>query len=178
MPFLCLALGFWVTTVRIRDKRAWLLLVLLLSFAEFFGVSGGYASLYGRENLVQPVFAAYHILFANLAPTALLLFALYFPERLDIDSRFPWAKWLVVGPLLFKVATDAVIFSLHLHHIAFARQMRRVLGFVYELRYLQLMAVALFFVILGYKTLTASGRDARRGCCCLTRRRWSALRRS
>jgi sigma-B regulation protein RsbU (phosphoserine phosphatase) len=162
MPFLCLALGFWVATVRIRDKQAWLLLALLLSFAQFFGVSGGYDSLYGRENLVQPVFTAYHILFANLAPATLLLFVLYFPERLDLDRRFPWAKWLVVGPLLFKVATDAVIFSLHLHHIAVARQMRSVFGFVDELFYLQFVALVLFFVILAYKTLTASGRDARR----------------
>ena len=110
MPFLCIALGFWVAMVRIRDRRAWLLLLLLLSFAEFFGNS--YIGLYGREDLVQPIFVAYHILLANLSPTALLLFALYFPERLDLDRRVPWAKWLMVGPLIFKVATDATIFLL------------------------------------------------------------------
>jgi sigma-B regulation protein RsbU (phosphoserine phosphatase) len=155
-----MALGFWVAMVRIRDKRAWLLLMLLLSFAEFF--SNSYSGLYGREDLVQPIFVAYHVLFANLSPTALMLFALYFPERLNLDRRFPWAKWLVVGPLLFIVATDATIFSLLLHRIAIARQIGRVVGFLDWLSLLQLVAVVLFFVILGYKTLTASGRDPRR----------------
>jgi len=160
MPFLCIALGFWVAMVRICDGRAWLLLLLMLGFAEFFGNS--YSGLYGREDLVQPVFVAYHSLLANLSPTALVLFAVYFPERLDLDRRFPWAKWLVVGPLIFKVATGATIFSLVLHHAAIANQMRGILGFVDRLSFLQLVAVVLFFVILGYKTLTAAGRDSRR----------------
>jgi phosphoserine phosphatase RsbU/P len=163
MPWLCMALGFWVAAVRIRDRQAWLLLALLLSFAEFFGVSGGFDSLYGRETFIQPGFAAYHIIFANLAPTALVLFAVYFPERLDLDRRFPWAKWIVVGPLMFKVVTDAATFALNLHHVALSLGIRRVLGsLVDELSLLQVAALVLFFVILGYKTLAASGRDARR----------------
>jgi hypothetical protein len=56
IPALCFALGFWVAVVRIGDKLAWLLLVLLLSFAEMFG-AGGYAEFYGRPDLFQPVFS-------------------------------------------------------------------------------------------------------------------------
>jgi hypothetical protein len=71
-----LALGFWVALVRIRDIQAWLLLVLLLSFAEMFGGnSSGYAGLSGREDTLQPAFGTYHVLLANLAPSALMLFA-------------------------------------------------------------------------------------------------------
>jgi sigma-B regulation protein RsbU (phosphoserine phosphatase) len=162
MPLLCIALGFWVAVVRIHDRQAWLLLAVLLSFAQFFGVSGGYDSLYGREGMLQPVFAAYHIFFANLASAALLLFAVYFPERLDFDRRFPWVKWFLVGPLVFQVATNTMIFSLQLHHIVLARRMRHALGFTDDLQYLHLVAVVLCFAILAYKTLTASGRDARR----------------
>ena len=162
LPFLCLTLGFWVATVRIRDRLAWLLLVLLLAFAELFGVAGGYASLYGREDFIQPFFGAYHIFFANLAPTALLLFALNFPTRLDLDRRLPWVKLLVVVPLIFKIAKDALMYSLLLHHVDASRQIDHTFGFVDEIDFLHFVALALFFVILGYKTLTASDRDARR----------------
>lgn len=163
IPIVCFALGFWVAMVRIRDKLAWLLLVLLLSFAEMFG-AGGYTNLYGRPDFFQQIFAAYHILFANVFSAALLLFALYFPEQLSLDHRFPWVKWLVVGPLIFQVVTTSIFVSFWLHHVTIARQLWRALGgpVIDRLSPLHIVAVALFFVILGYKTFTAAGRDARR----------------
>jgi hypothetical protein len=36
-PNLCFALGFWVAAARIGDKLAWVMLMLLLSMAEFVG---------------------------------------------------------------------------------------------------------------------------------------------
>jgi phosphoserine phosphatase RsbU/P len=69
----------------------------------------------------------------------------------------------VVVPLVFKVATDAATFALFLHHLAMARELRAVLGSLAdELSWLQLAALILFFVILGYKTFSARGRDPRR----------------
>jgi hypothetical protein len=64
IPILCFALRFWVVMVRIHDKLAWLLLVVLLSFPEMFG-AGGAPELFGRADLFQPVFVAYHMLFAT-----------------------------------------------------------------------------------------------------------------
>ena len=164
IPALCLALGFWVALVRIRDRLAWLLLMVLLSFAEMFGNPlNGNISFYGRLGLLQPIVAAYHVFFANLVSSALLLFALYFPKRLNLDRRFPWAKWLVIGPLIFKVVTDSITLSLYLHRLEAARELRRVLGpVVDEFAVLHLVALLLFFGVLGYKTFIASGRDARR----------------
>lgn len=161
IPILCFALGFWVVTVRIHDKLAWLLLVVLLSFPEMFG-AGGYPELNGRADLLQPVFVTYHMLFANVFAAALLLFALYFPEQLSLDRRFPWAKWLVVGPLLLWIVTIAITFSLYLHHAARAHELRRVLGFVDKLSQLHVVAIVLFFGVLAYKTFNTSDRDARR----------------
>jgi sigma-B regulation protein RsbU (phosphoserine phosphatase) len=161
IPVLCFALGFWVVVVRIRDKLAWLLLVVLLSFAEMFG-AGGYPEFYGRADVFQPLFVSYHMLFANVFAAALLLFALYFPEQLSLDRRFPWAKWLVVGPLLLWIVTAAITVSLYLHHAARAYELHRVLGFVDQLSPLHMVAIVLFFGILAYKTFNASDRDARR----------------
>lgn len=87
MPIICTLLGFWVAAVRVRDGRAWLLLLLLLSVAELAG--GNYHFLYGRQDFFQPIAAAYQPVLANFWPTAMLLFAIYFPERLPLDQRAP-----------------------------------------------------------------------------------------
>ncbi len=162
IPVVCFALGFWVAMVRINDKLAWLLLVLLLSFAEMFG-GGGPANLYGRADWFQQVSVLYHVLFANLFSSALLLFALYFPEQLRFDLRFPWVKWLVAGPLIFQVVTTSILVSFWLHHVALSRELWRVFGPVLDgLAVFHFVAIGLFFVILIYKTFNAQGRDARR----------------
>ncbi len=162
LPFVCLALGFWVTAVRIRDKRAWLLLLLMMSFPEF--AYGQFRTLYGRDDLPEAVFAAYHQLFANIWPTALLLFAIYFPERLAADHRVPWAKWLTIGPAVFQVVLTTIIITVQRHHFAAALQLVHAFRLVYKLSFLLLAAfeLLLFFAILTYRTLTAAGRDARR----------------
>jgi phosphoserine phosphatase RsbU/P len=160
MPLFCLALGFWVAAVRIRDEKAWLLLLLMLSFPEF--ANGQFLTLYGRDDFLQTIFTAYHQLLSNIWPVALVLFAIYFPERLDLDRKVPWAKWLIVGPTILRVALAAIFVVLQRHHMATALQLLRTHDFFDRLPSLWLPSVVLFFAILGYKTLTASGRDSRR----------------
>ena len=109
MPIVCTALGFWVAAVRVRDGRAWLLLLLMLSVAEFTG--GNFRFLYGRQNFVQPLAAAYQPVLPNLWPTAMLLFAIYFPERLRLDRRVPWVKWLVIAPVAVRVIGTNPVFE-------------------------------------------------------------------
>ena len=101
MPIVCMALGFWVAAVRVRDGRAWLLLFLMLSLAEFAG--DNFRFLYGRQDFFQPIAVAYQPVLANLWPTAMLLFAIYFPDRLRLDRRVPWLKWLVITPIAVRV---------------------------------------------------------------------------
>jgi phosphoserine phosphatase RsbU/P len=162
IPFFCLALGFWVAAVRIHDKRAWLLLLLMLSFPEF--AYSQFRTLYGRDDLAEIVFGVYNRLFANIWPTALLLFAIYFPDRLDLDRRVPWAKWLLVAPAVFWVVLGAALVTLQRHHSARALELVRMLALLNKFPFLLLAAVdlLLFFAILAYKTLTAATRDARR----------------
>ena len=89
-------LGFWVAAARVTDRRAWLLLLLVLSVAEFARRLLPVPRT-DRRDCFQPVAAAYQPLMANLWPTVMLLFAISFPERLAFDRRVPWLKWVVVA---------------------------------------------------------------------------------
>jgi sigma-B regulation protein RsbU (phosphoserine phosphatase) len=163
MPVMCIALGFWVAAVRISDRSAWLLLVVLLSFATFINTGGGYQALFGRPDILQPLMTGFHVFFGNIAAPALMLFGIAFPERLAIDRRFPWLKWALVGPLMFLVTTESTIFGLEVHRVALAREVQRALDLLPDwIDVLHIVAVVLCFVSLGYKTVTAASRDARR----------------
>ena len=161
-PLVCTALGFWVAAARIRDTRAWLLLFVLLGVVEF--TSGNIRSLFGRADFFQPVDVAYHTLLANLLPTAMLLFAIYFPDRLHIDRRAPWLKWLVIAPVAVTVICETVIFqyvarrspeaALRLH-----TSIDPIGPFI---RATYPLFIVGFFAIMVHRTFTERAPDARR----------------
>jgi sigma-B regulation protein RsbU (phosphoserine phosphatase) len=167
LPVVCIALGFWVTAVRIGDRSAWLLLALLLSLAVTFGRAGPEGQ-FGREDVLQPLFAGFGALCSNIVSPALMLFGIAFPERLEFDRRFPWLKWIVAGYLLLVAVLVAVAVGLWVHHLAWARQLTSrpivlltglegdfgaAVGFV---------ALVVCAGSLGWKAITAPSRDARR----------------
>src|SRR5262245_1645153 len=158
LPSLCLALGFWVAAVRVTDKRAWLLLLVLLSLAEFGGSSW---RTFGRDDLFGVFASMYQPILANLWPTAMLLFGIYFPERLEFDLRHPWAKWIVMAPILIRaLGSNVTVDFLTLHDAATAAR----IGSLFEpmrvpIEILQLASMLLFFAAIGYKTVTATNPD-------------------
>ncbi len=168
-PAVCIALGFWVAAVRIADRSAWFLLSLMLSFASIVGFGGsGYPTLFGRDAPLQGVFTAFQTFFSSLTSPALMLFGIGFPERLPLDRRFPWLKWIIAGYLSVVSALSAIGVGLWLHHVALARQ---VSGRPLELltgvqgdfgAAVSSLALAVCVISLGWKALTASSRDARR----------------
>ena len=40
---------------------------------------------------------------------SMLLFGIYFPEPVRLESRYPWAKWILIGPSLTFAALDVII---------------------------------------------------------------------
>jgi phosphoserine phosphatase RsbU/P len=162
LPTLCAVIGFWVAAVRVRDVRAWLLLFLMLSLAEFSGAN--FRMLYGRNDFFQPIAAAYQPILANLWPTAMLLFALYFPHRLPLDRRFGWVKWIAITPVVVRiVALNPVFEYLAIRDPAAALTLHRALeplGIAVGLSFP--VFIALFLVIMGYRTFSERDPDARR----------------
>ena len=166
LPAVCIALGFWVAAVRIGDRSAWLLLVLLLSLPGSFS-GGSIEGLFGRENIFQPLFAGFMAFSNHVAAPALMLFGIAFPERLPLDRRWPWLKWIVAGYLLLVATLAAIAVGLWLHHLALARQIDasdraadRCRGRLRRGR--QFLALVVCAGSLGWKTMTAPNRDARR----------------
>jgi phosphoserine phosphatase RsbU/P len=160
LPLFCIILGFWVAAVRVGDGAAWLLLVLMLSFANI--ITEGRV-LFGNEDALQPLLTGFVDGFATLAPVALVFFSIVFPERLPLDRRFPWIKWLVFGPLLVEAALSAVVTAFLLHHLALARALSPFLQPLEKTeRYLSSAAYICFFVVLILKTVKPQSRDARR----------------
>jgi phosphoserine phosphatase RsbU/P len=160
MPLFCISLGFWVAAVRIQDRAAWLLLVLLLSISAIIGTTP--RTQFGNTDTIQPVLTAYRLFLNNLAPAALVFFAIGFPDRLQLDRKYPWIKWVIFGPLILRVAAGALMAVIEMHHLDIAHRYWNLYARLLSLDLLQIVAMAGFFAILGYKTLTTSDRDARR----------------
>lgn len=152
-PTLCVLFGFWVVLVRPNDYRAWLLLFLLMGVGTL-----------GLEGFTQNrVLASYKAIFGGAWALSMFLFGIYFPERFKYDKRFPWLKFLIVVPLAYQVL------------VILLGQLKILTGFglidvldpvtnVY-LKFsmpLNMLAVGLFFAILGWKSGTLESPDARR----------------
>jgi sigma-B regulation protein RsbU (phosphoserine phosphatase) len=157
-PLFCLALGFWVAAVRIEDRAAWALLVLMLSVSNVILDS---RTTYGHEDVLQPFLTSLSAVFIRLGPLALVYFGIIFPEPLALDRRFPWIKWIVMGPMLVLAGLSGLAAGLLAHHHDMTTRLWPILLAPFG-GYIELGLIGLFFVILGYKTVTATTSDARR----------------
>jgi sigma-B regulation protein RsbU (phosphoserine phosphatase) len=165
LPVTCIALGFWVAAVRIGDPSAWLLLVLLLSLT---GGTEAAEFTFGREGAVHSFLAGFTAFRAGLLVPALMLFGIVFPERLPLDRRFPWAKWIVIGYLVLVTTLLGISVGLWTHHLAWARQftsppIQLLTGVEGDFGgFVSFVAILVCAASLGWKAFAAPSRDARR----------------
>jgi phosphoserine phosphatase RsbU/P len=160
-PWLCLGVGFTVAFLRPHDRRAWFLLLMLIGFCLIFGVQEVQAESWDAPWRVPAIL--YHDVFSHGWFIWILLFGVHFPERVPLDQRWPWVKWLVIGPLAaFAVleAVDAVALSEGLRLPPWLTAPVPWLG--RWLPYLGMLAIGSFFASLGYSSSTATNPDARR----------------
>jgi sigma-B regulation protein RsbU (phosphoserine phosphatase) len=159
-PFLCMALGFWVAAVRVYDRAAWNLLFMMLSVANL--IQDGRTS-WGHQDALQPFLTGFSGGLIRLGPIALAYFGITFPEPLVFDRDHPWVKWILLGPMLVRGVFIGFLGALVLHHQSLALALRPVFNLIGKPgTWLELIAIAVFFVCLFYKTATAVNRDARR----------------
>ena len=157
LPLICLFIGFWVVAAKPLDINAWLLLILL-AFPEVLTMDLGMAT--GTGLLLRGV---WYQTIQLLASPALLLFGVYFPERSRIDQKFPWVKWLIVGPILAFIGL-LYPYWVRLYFLGgssplWARTIDLALQIVNALN---LACVVLYLVLTLDKLRSASTADARR----------------
>ena len=157
MPLSALLLGLWTVLARPRDVRAWLVFAVLFSL----------------DQMVRPGTELWPVGLAEMGaflgsfgmrtwPAWMLLFGVYFPERLPWERRLGWAKWVLAGPVLMAAPFYAAIDA---GRIANAPAMEGLFRLVSRLGFtgiLGMVCVGGFFFLTGWKTGTLSDPDSRR----------------
>ena len=160
-PLLCLTLGFGVAAVRRYDPRAWVLLLLMLSFAHFAAISG--FEVRAWEPGLRDAGLFFHSLLRGLWPPAMLMFGVVFPERAEWDRKRPWLKWLVIGPAIAGAVTESTFATIEATDYAAALPLNRwIEPAMPALIVVNMLAVGLFFASMGYRLGTARAPDSRR----------------
>ncbi|MFY9748475.1 MAG: SpoIIE family protein phosphatase [Acidobacteriaceae bacterium] len=157
LTLICLVIGYWVVLTRPTDRNAWLLLTLL-TFPSVAFINPGLAS--GVAFFLREFW--YQTLQLAGAP-ALLLFAVYFPERSRIDARFRWIKWALLA--IFGVAVCFLYPSIFVEQYAggdgpFLTRASDLASYV--INTFNLLCIVLFLVLILDKLRSASTEDARR----------------
>src|SRR5439155_6227645 len=106
LPVVSLTLGFAVAFLRPGDTRALLLLLMMLSFAQLPGTDVADEAAWGPGWRVAGTF--YDNVMADTWGIWMMLFGIAFPERLELDRRRPWLKWVVIGPLALAAVVQAL----------------------------------------------------------------------
>jgi phosphoserine phosphatase RsbU/P len=164
LPLSCAALGFWVAALRPREKLAWILLALLLGFSQIFGLSSENQSGTWADNLAL----TYKALCSSLWILWLFVLGLNFPEKLGLERRHPWVKWLVIVPLAGSSLGVFVYTELSVNSYAAAARFEnlvssRVLTVMGPMAVvLSLGSIAAFFVAIIAQYFMASTPDAKR----------------
>src|SRR5579872_1646078 len=163
MPLFSLLLGFVVAGIRPRDPLAWLLFVLMVGFSQFGGGWVLVSTVRDWGPGVRQAGLFYHTLAANVWSTCLLLFGVYFPERLPLDRRFPWIKWVFIGPLLLGAVVSAFFEIGNSENYHAAAAIQGLMNVVNLLTFiLSMAAVTGFFFCLWTQVMRTVNSDARR----------------
>ena len=161
MPAFCLALGLWVTAIRLRDVRAWLLLLFLLSAATAFD---SFPYLWGPG--LRLFGSLYRRLIDSGGIGCLFLLGLYFPEPFPRGARWPWWRWLawVVLPLwAIFLLPDAISFVVELYSVRAAIPFNVFLARLPSSGQLIYVVLAVsFLACMAMKYRIASSQDVKR----------------
>jgi sigma-B regulation protein RsbU (phosphoserine phosphatase) len=161
MPWVCLAVGFWVTAVRPRDPTAWLVLLMLLGFSQIAAIQQA-AYLFWPAWLRIPGML-YSEITSVTWPIWFTLFGIYFAGRLPWERRYAWIKWLFLVPMAAFAVTDAIV------AVAEASNARGAIPLVHAFARFApigqasaIIAVSFFFLVMGWKKGIVESSDARR----------------
>ncbi len=153
IPTISILLAFWVVFIRPTDPLAWILLLVLLGMSS--------VSFEGYPD--QTFIGVYRGLFFSGWALGMLLFGIYFPERWSVDRKIPWAKWILIVPLIFQIVLINNSQVRHLIGFNIAEYLGPLVRFYDTVGfYVNMLAIGSFFAILGHKSGTLENADSRR----------------
>ncbi len=158
IPLFCVGLGVWVAFARPFDPNAWFLLILLTVPQSFNP---------GAFRWWIPAWLGlrlyWHLAIQFVAPPALFLFGLLFPERSRLDRWLPWLKWLVIALTGASVLAAFVSEYNVWYDISLLPRVDAIDRFLNPVFvWSAILYIALYWVLLLDKLRTASSPDARR----------------
>jgi sigma-B regulation protein RsbU (phosphoserine phosphatase) len=157
-PVFCLLLGFIVAFLRPRDPLAWILLGMMIGFACLSP-----AETSGWPDDIRQVGIVFLQTGVICWPIFMLLFGIFFPERLEFDRRHPWVKWLIIAPLLILTVLQDVAGVAESENFRAGLRLALFLnhfGIIHAI--LAMTGVSAFFWMLAYKREVTQSPDARR----------------
>ena len=115
------------------------------------------------KGLLRDVALAYHTGFMTLWSVFMLLFGIYFPERLALDRRWPWMKWILIAPLTVLAAAAVVSEIGEARNFSSVEPLNNLLERLGSFPViLRMIAIGLFFALIGIKMGSATSPDGRR----------------
>ena len=159
MPFLSIGLSLWAVAVRPRDRRAWMMLGILVGMNQMMGPG---------DPLVWPTpIAVLDLIYRETGPEVwsicMMLFGIYFPYRWRFDQCYPWVKLLLIAPLAVLGLWNAVrTTGMALARAATVRLIPHPPIPDWAATVLMMVAVSVFFAGLWIKYREASAPDDRR----------------
>ena len=147
LPWLSIPLGFWVAALRPRDLCAWLVLGILVGLSQLIRSSS--IDLHAWPLPIAVPGWLFHVLALNAWAPCMTLFGVYFPHRWRADERVPWAKWVLLAPLVYTALADCTLDAARFWNLS-------ATGWLPPLpAWLQLVpmsiALSLFFVGISFK---------------------------
>jgi sigma-B regulation protein RsbU (phosphoserine phosphatase) len=163
VPVVSLLLGFWVAFARPRDIQAWVLLALMLSFAQIFSSY----NIAGTGRGIREPAMVYHSLLANAWPICMYFFGFYFPEPFPLGSRWrviwKWIFWIAILPLALSYLAAAVVAVGEMSSYAAVAPIQSFLsGFHVYTQFLPFIAILTFFAAMFIKFSAEISVDSKR----------------
>ncbi len=159
MPWFCLLVGFWVSLAHPEDRRAWLLVALMLSFAHIVRSP----DLMSWQDWLRPLAVGFHSIWNSTWALWVFLFGLYFPEPFAWERRHRWVKWIVIVPFAVLAAVSAVSAVAVSEDYRLAYPIERFFPHYRRIQMpLNMAPLALFLGCIGIKWGTERRPDSRR----------------
>ncbi len=153
VPAVALLLGFGVALYRPFDRRAWLVLALMMSFSQIY-------YLQGWDGPLRSLAVGYRTFAAATFSVWLVLFGAYFPERSQWDRKRPWLKWLFIAPVLVIAALTVINDGLAQNHLALVARWQATLKHLQIVQtILRLNSIVLFLGMLTVSIRQSFGAD-------------------